>query len=135
VLTGGIFGTDAVSGQATQTFDTPTIGVDKVLTASMGTLAIVDGNNGNNYKITLASALGEITTPATPGGVGDAINGGNQTTPININLAGLGDLLAGLEPTAAGEEEDPKKIKAKARKDGSPVEVQSGGVNTPPTMH
>jgi hypothetical protein len=54
---------DAISTAPTQSFDTPDIGSDKVLTASG--LVINDGNNGNNYDISYTTNTGEIVAPTS----------------------------------------------------------------------
>jgi filamentous hemagglutinin family protein len=102
-------------------------------TLSVNGYVLNDGNGGNNYEVTLVTASGTITSP--PPDLSSVINnGGNVPTQLNVDLAGLGDLLAQLPPTAAGEEDDPEKIKARRRSDRSPLRVTDGGVKTPPTL-
>lgn len=122
-------------GNLSQSFDGSAVGAHVINVD--GTYTLSDGNGGNNYAVTLVSADGEITAPSTsnPPDLGTVINnGGSQPTPLNVDLAGLGDLLAQLPPTAAGEEDDPDKIKARRRSDRSPVRVTEGGVKSPPTL-
>jgi hypothetical protein len=87
------------------------------------------GLSNPNYRISYLNGVLTINPPNP----GDVTNPNTDTTPIDTTLTGLGDLLAGLEPTAAGDE-DQEKIKAKYRKDGSPVGVRAGGVKLPPMM-
>lgn len=137
-LSSGLVGNDTV-GNLRQSFDSSDVGPRGMGIASGYT--VNDGNGGNNYNVTLVAAQGEITAPpvtnppANPPDLGTVINnGGTQNTPINVDLAGLGDLLAQLPPTAAGEEEDPEKIKARRRSDRSPLRVTEGGVKSPATQ-
>lgn len=149
----GLLGTDTVSGLS-QAFDSAEVG-ERTLALASG-YTVDDGNNGGNYRVVVQTAAGSITpapdtgTPPTdpgtnpgpnpgPGPVPDGVpdvtgeTGGSRPTPINVDLAGLGDLLSQLPPTAAGDEEDPEKIKARRRDDRSPVRVIDGGVRTPAT--
>ncbi|WP_158622697.1 YDG domain-containing protein [Aquabacterium soli] len=121
-----------------QSFDSSAVGVRGINVN--GGYAITDANGAsslNNYDVTLVSATGAITSPppnppTTTPDLGTIINnGGGQPTSINVDLAGLGDLLAQLPPTAAGEEDDPEKIKARRRSDRSPLRVTDGGVKSP----
>ena len=121
-----------------QSFDSSAAGVRGINVN--GGYVITDANGAsslNNYDVTLVSATGTITSPppnppTTTPDLGTIINnGGGQPTSINVDLAGLGDLLAQLPPTAAGEEDDPEKIKARRRSDRSPLRVTDGGVKSP----
>ena len=133
----GLVSTDTIGGLS-QSFDSSAAGA-RVINVNGG-YTISDGNGGGNYEVTLVSATGTITspppnTPPTTPDLGSIINnGGTQPTAINVDLAGLGDLLAQLPPTAAGEDEDPEKIKARRRSDRSPLRVTGPGVNTPPAL-
>ncbi|MFY9477759.1 MAG: YDG domain-containing protein [Aquabacterium sp.] len=133
----GLVANDNVASLS-QAFDSSAVGAR---TLNVNGYVLNDGNNGNNYEVTLVTASGAITNPPPPNpptntpDLGSVINnGGNVPTQLNVDLAGLGDLLAQLPPTAAGEEDDPKKIKARRRSDRSPLRVTDGGVNTPPTL-
>ena len=133
----GLVANDSVASLS-QAFDSSAVGAR---TLSVNGYVLNDGNNGNNYEVTLVTASGAITNPPPPNpptntpDLGSVINnGGNVPTQLNVDLAGLGDLLAQLPPTAAGEEDDPEKIKARRRSDRSPLRVTDGGVNTPPTL-
>jgi filamentous hemagglutinin family protein len=125
----GLVSTDSIA-DLSQAFDSSAVGAR---TLNVNGYVLNDGNGGNNYEVTLVAASGAITSP--PPDLGTVINnGGNVPTQLNVDLAGLGDLLAQLPPTAAGEEDDPEKIKARRRSDRSPLRVTDGGVKTPPTL-
>ncbi len=92
---------------------------------------------GSNLVIAAVSTPTEqppTTTPTTPPDIIGGIPGGANATPINTNLTGLGDLLSQLPPTAAGEEEDEDKRKARYRRDRSPLRVMDGGVKAAPAQ-
>ncbi len=94
------------------------------------------GLSSGNYDISYQNGTLAINA-RTPGGLDDTVgnvNNGTQPTPINVDLGGLGDLLSGLPATAAGDEEDPEKVKTRRRDDRSPVRVTDGGVKVPATL-
>ena len=125
----GLVASDSITSLS-QSFDSSDVGAR---TLNVNAYVLNDGNNGNNYEVTLVAASGAINSPGPD--LGTVINnGGNVPTQLNVDLAGLGDLLAQLPPTAAGEEDDPEKIKARRRSDRSPLRVTDGGVKTPPTL-
>ena len=135
----GLVAGEAIGGLS-QSFDSSTAGT-RVINVNDG-FTITDSKGVSslgNYEVTLVSAAGAIavppvTSPTTtpPPDLSTVINnGGSQPSAINVDLAGLGDLLAQLPPTAAGEDDDPEKIKARRRSDRSPLRVTDGGVNAP----
>lgn len=62
VISGIIYGSDAVATSPTQVYDNKNVGTNKKLTASG--LVINDGNSGNNYDITYISNNTGVITPA-----------------------------------------------------------------------
>lgn len=84
------------------------------------TTILASGLSSSNYNITYEP--GQLTILPT------AIIPPESTPPTGI------DPLAGLAPTAAGEQEDDKKIRTRVRKDNSPIRDEDGGVRLPPAL-
>jgi len=84
------------------------------------TTIVASGLASSNYAITYEA--GQLTILPV------------NILPPDTNPPTAIDPLAGLEPTAAGEQEDDKKIRARVRKDNSPIRDENGAVRLPPTL-
>lgn len=84
------------------------------------TTIVASGLASSNYAITYEA--GQLTILPV------------NILPPDTNPPTAIDPLAGLEPTAAGEQEDDKKIRTRVRKDNSPIRDENGAVRLPPTL-
>jgi hypothetical protein len=92
VVSGTIYGPDAVGTVATQAYDNRNVGTGKTLTASG--LVMNDGNGGNNYAATyVADTTGVITPASLTGSITAADKVYDSTVSATITGRGLSGII------------------------------------------